>query len=130
NSTLSLLSLAVPGFLVAEKEGFEPSRPFRGLHDFQSCALDQLGDFSMADPVSHRLPLYTAKIDSVIIIPELFEKSTPQKRKKRILKKRGGPQPSSPRLSAFRKRCCPRHGPRRHPACGYFSPPVFSWGPC
>ena len=33
------------GFL-AEKEGFEPSRPFRSLHDFQSCALDQLGDFS------------------------------------------------------------------------------------
>ena len=32
----------------------------------------------MADPVSHRLPLYTAKIDSVIIIPELFEKSTPK----------------------------------------------------
>ena len=31
---------------MAEKEGFEPSRPFRGLHDFQSCALDQLGDFS------------------------------------------------------------------------------------
>ena len=33
---------------LAEKEGFEPSRPFRGLHDFQSCALDQLGDFSIA----------------------------------------------------------------------------------
>ncbi len=33
---------------MAEKEGFEPSRPFRGLHDFQSCALDQLGDFSIA----------------------------------------------------------------------------------
>ena len=32
---------------MAEKEGFEPSRPFRGLHDFQSCALDQLGDFSI-----------------------------------------------------------------------------------
>ena len=24
---------------LAEKEGFEPSRPFWGLHDFQSCAL-------------------------------------------------------------------------------------------
>lgn len=36
---------------MAEKEGFEPSRPFRGLHDFQSCALDQLGDFSIAVPV-------------------------------------------------------------------------------
>ena len=28
-------------FCVAEKEGFEPSRPLWGLHDFQSCALDQ-----------------------------------------------------------------------------------------
>src|SRR5699024_7807595 len=34
------------------------------------------------------------------------------------------------RVSAFRRRCCPRHGPRRHPACGYSSPPVFSWDPC
>ena len=31
---------------VAEKEGFEPSIPFWGIHDFQSCALDQLRDFS------------------------------------------------------------------------------------
>ena len=36
---------------LAEKEGFEPSRPFRSLHDFQSCALDQLGDFSIRDSV-------------------------------------------------------------------------------
>lgn len=32
---------------VAEKEGFEPSIPFWGIHDFQSCALGQLRDFSM-----------------------------------------------------------------------------------
>ena len=25
---------------MAEKGGFEPPRPFWGLHDFQSCALD------------------------------------------------------------------------------------------
>ena len=42
------VTIAITGFLMAEKEGFEPSRPFRGLHDFQSCALDQLGDFSIA----------------------------------------------------------------------------------
>ena len=34
--------------VVAEKEGFEPSKRFCRLHDFQSCALDQLGDFSIA----------------------------------------------------------------------------------
>ena len=28
-------------YILAEKEGFEPSKPFWGLHDFQSCALDQ-----------------------------------------------------------------------------------------
>ena len=37
------------GFLdkMAEKEGFEPSNRFWRLHDFQSCALVQLGDFSV-----------------------------------------------------------------------------------
>ncbi len=62
---------------LAEKEGFEPSRPFRGLHDFQSCALDQLGDFSIAAPVLSGMHLSPAKIDSVIIIPKLFPKSSP-----------------------------------------------------
>ena len=35
-----------PQFM-AEKEGFEPSIPFWGIHDFQSCALGQLRDFSI-----------------------------------------------------------------------------------
>ena len=34
------------GLFLAEKEGFEPSIPFWGIHDFQSCALGQLRDFS------------------------------------------------------------------------------------
>ena len=34
-------------YFLAEKEGFEPSIPFWGIHDFQSCALGQLRDFSM-----------------------------------------------------------------------------------
>ena len=37
---------------MAEKEGFEPSIPFWGIHDFQSCALGQLRDFSMSLSVS------------------------------------------------------------------------------
>ena len=32
---------------MAEKEGFEPSIPLWGIHDFQSCALDQLRDISV-----------------------------------------------------------------------------------
>ena len=34
-------------YFMAEKEGFEPSIPFWGIHDFQSCALGQLRDFSI-----------------------------------------------------------------------------------
>ena len=40
---------------MAEKEGFEPSIPFWGIHDFQSCALGQLRDFSMRLLASCRL---------------------------------------------------------------------------
>lgn len=35
-------------FSLAEMERFELSIPFWGIHDFQSCALDQLRDISMA----------------------------------------------------------------------------------
>ena len=38
---------------LAEKEGFEPSIPFWGIHDFQSCALGQLRDFSMELSLLH-----------------------------------------------------------------------------
>ena len=33
---------------MAEMERFELSIPFWGIHDFQSCALGQLRDFSIA----------------------------------------------------------------------------------
>ena len=36
------------GFFLAEREGFEPSVPLWGTHDFQSCALDQLSHLSAA----------------------------------------------------------------------------------
>ena len=48
------------GFLMAEKEGFEPSIPFWGIHDFQSCALGQLRDFSKCISscrLAHNTPL-------------------------------------------------------------------------
>ena len=41
------LTRRVKVFFMAGKEGFEPSIPFWGIHDFQSCALGQLRDFSM-----------------------------------------------------------------------------------
>ena len=40
---------------MAEKEGFEPSIPFWGIHDFQSCALGQLRDFSISAVWSAKL---------------------------------------------------------------------------
>ena len=62
---------------LAEKEGFEPSRPFRGLHDFQSCALDQLGDFSIVAGFSADAVVSFPNRRTVVIIPELFPKSSP-----------------------------------------------------
>ena len=60
------VTVEITGFCVAEKEGFEPSRPFRSLHDFQSCALDQLGDFSIA--VSSAFPLCTCCLEQTAIL--------------------------------------------------------------
>ena len=60
------VTIEITGFCVAEKEGFEPSRPFRSLHDFQSCALDQLGDFSIA--VSSAFPLCTCCLEQTAIL--------------------------------------------------------------
>ena len=51
------------GFYLAEKERFELSNRFWRLHDFQSCALDQLGDFSKYSVVA----LTSARGDSYII---------------------------------------------------------------
>ena len=51
---------------MAEKEGFEPSIPFWGIHDFQSCALGQLRDFSMC--VSARLSYITGRNLSIPIL--------------------------------------------------------------
>ena len=35
-------------FLMAERKGFEPLNAFNTLHDFQSCAFDQLSHLSIA----------------------------------------------------------------------------------
>ena len=63
--------------VVAEKEGFEPSKRFCRLHDFQSCALDQLGDFSIAVPVRSAYELGLSS-DSFIIITKDRKMSTPK----------------------------------------------------
>ena len=49
-------------FFLAEKEGFEPSIPFWGIHDFQSCALGQLRDFSISQLFRSQLEYNTTKV--------------------------------------------------------------------
>ena len=66
----------VPGFL-AERWGFEPQNAFDTLHDFQSCALDQLSHLS----TSFVLPLGGCPWRSTIIpesrlfVKDFFEKN-------------------------------------------------------
>ena len=49
---------------LAEMERFELSIPFWGIHDFQSCALDQLRDIS----------LYLVRLTTLLIIAALAQK--------------------------------------------------------
>ena len=44
--------LCIAQYVMAESEGFEPSRPGYGLRDFQSRSFDQLGQLSMAFSIS------------------------------------------------------------------------------
>ena len=47
HKTKTSQNLSVSGcFSKAEREGFEPSRRYQRLHDFQSCAFDQLSHLS------------------------------------------------------------------------------------
>ena len=41
------------GYSLAEMERFELSIPLWGIHDFQSCALDQLRDISTSARLTH-----------------------------------------------------------------------------
>lgn len=50
---------------VAEREGFEPSNGFKPLHDFQSCALDQLSHLSLQAPRIGTLIYYNEYTDKM-----------------------------------------------------------------
>ena len=81
---------------MAEKEGFEPSRPFRGLHDFQSCALDQLGDFSIA--VLVLISVYEASPNATALL--LYQSFSQSQAPKTILSKKAESRGSPPCASA------------------------------
>ena len=59
-------------FSLAEKERFELSNRFWRLHDFQSCALDQLGDFSKYSIVARRLIYHTTSVSVCQYLFSLF----------------------------------------------------------
>jgi hypothetical protein len=66
----------VPGFL-AERWGFEPQNAFDTLHDFQSCALDQLSHLSTSSvfSVSGRGPQRSTIIpERMTFVKDFFEK--------------------------------------------------------
>ena len=56
-------------FSMAERKGFEPLIPFWGIHDFQSCALDQLGHLSKT------LNYYTKRIYICQVLFTIFIKN-------------------------------------------------------
>ena len=62
---------------MAEKEGFEPSIPFWGIHDFQSCALGQLRDFSIQafSKLEYITPFVLICQDLFFILLKLFYKA-------------------------------------------------------
>ena len=54
NQNKNPIHLRESGFVLAEKEGFEPSIPLWGIHDFQSCALDRATRLVRIVPVQFR----------------------------------------------------------------------------
>ena len=53
---------------MAEKEGFEPSIPLWGIHDFQSCALDR---------ATRLLHIWCRSSERMLLYDEMREMSTP-----------------------------------------------------
>ena len=62
-------------FSVAERKGFEPLRALWALHDFQSCALDQLSHLSIYSAVSPHLTTCYIIASTSGIVKQYFEKN-------------------------------------------------------
>ena len=61
--------------LMAERKGFEPLRALGALHDFQSCALDQLSHLSIYSAVSPHLTTCYIIASTSGIVKQYFEKN-------------------------------------------------------
>ena len=76
-------------FYLAEREGFEPSKDFKSLHDFQSCALDQLSHLSIPYSLAnlrlrqsafiyyHSFPDLSTYISKKFVFPKQNSKKSP-----------------------------------------------------
>ena len=62
-------------FNMAERKGFEPLRALGALHDFQSCALDQLSHLSIYSAVSPHLTTCYIIASTSGIVKQYFEKN-------------------------------------------------------
>ena len=60
---------------MAERKGFEPLRALGALHDFQSCALDQLSHLSIYSAVSPHLTTCYIIASTSGIVKQYFEKN-------------------------------------------------------
>ena len=60
---------------MAERKGFEPLRALWALHDFQSCALDQLSHLSIYSAVSPHLTTCYIIVNKYDIVNQYFEKN-------------------------------------------------------
>ena len=65
---------------MAEKEGFEPSIPLWGIHDFQSCALDR---------ATRLLHIWCRSSERMLLYDEMREMSTPNFEKSKIIFRSG-----------------------------------------
>ncbi len=47
---------------MAEREGFEPSMRYKRIHEFQSCALDQLSHLSIIKIPQHKAEVILVRV--------------------------------------------------------------------
>ncbi len=57
---------------MAEREGFEPSRPFWSLHAFQACALDRSATSPWSDQGAHSVRLDEKNTYFHLFLKEIF----------------------------------------------------------
>ena len=60
---------------MAERKGFEPLVPFKGTHDFQSCALDQLSHLSISGELLGLVYNTTSETKNQVLFSNFLKKT-------------------------------------------------------